>query len=48
MTEEKGITLSAETSVLGIAFGRRIARGERSFARIADAFFAVLERNSAA
>lgn len=43
MTEDRGIKLSPEKSVLGITFGQKIALGQESFARISSAFFAEIE-----
>lgn len=44
MTKDRGIKLSPRTSVLGIPFGETIALDAASFARLADAFFAEIER----
>jgi len=43
-TAEKSIKLVPERSVLGYEFGAAIALDEEQFTRIADAFFAEIER----
>jgi hypothetical protein len=43
LTIEKSIKLEPETSVLGLEPGARIALDEKSFARLADAYFDTIE-----
>ena len=44
LTADKGIKLDPSRSVLGIAYGEQIVLDAASFARLADAFFAELEK----